>query len=815
LPLPPAQLWLVDDSPLQSELTVRLLRQAYQVQRFAAGEDMLEQLSQGSPPDLILLDWELPGISGPDICRYIRELHDEVSLPILMVAARGTREDVTEGLEAGANDYLSKPFHEAELLARVRTLVRTHQQARLLREREAAQATTLRSIADAVIATNASGRITFLNPVAEALTGWRSHEARDLPVDDVFRIVSEHHRGPVESPVTRVIREGVVVEIANHTLLIRKDGTEVPIDDSAAPIRDEHGGLAGVVLVFRDVTGKKRAEDERERLLRELQASNNRLHGILEHAPAFVCTLRGPEHVFAFLNPRYHQLVGASRARTVVGRPVAQALPEVVEQGFIDLLDRVYRTGEPFHGNEVPIQLDRGASGLLEKAYLNFVYQPRRDAQGQVDGIDAFGFDVTAQVVARQQAEALSQKLRESEERLRRVVEASGAGLWDMDAATGVIESDSRMRVLMGMPPDSPFTHGTALDHLPAADRGRVNAAVTAALAGKDGGRYHIEFRTGGHGVVPPRWVESRGQVIFDGTGQATRLAGAMVEITPRKTVELEAKVRSDFEKQLIGIVSHDLRNPLNAIVMSAAMLARREEPDARAAKNVLRIQSSAQRAIRMIRDLLDFTQARLGSGIHVSCAPLDLGDLARHVVDELETAHPGRELRVRTEGDTRGEWDADRMTQALGNLLSNALQYSPEGTAVTVATRVDARWTLLEVHNHGVPIPPGKLPLLFEPMQRGQDELGSVSRSVGLGLYIVDQIVRAHGGRVDVSSSALEGTTFTVKLPRQLPSVIKGETPPPRQAMVRGAFESWQPGAATSAMPPWSEAEAPRLAPA
>ena len=123
--------------------------------------------------------------------------------------------------------------------------------------------TTLRSIGDAVIATDPSGAITFLNPVAERLTGWTQDEALGRPVHEVFRIVNEETRAPVESPVERVLREGAVVGLANHTVLVAKDGRETPIDDSGAPIRDASDSMMGVVLVFRDVTAKKL--DERRR----------------------------------------------------------------------------------------------------------------------------------------------------------------------------------------------------------------------------------------------------------------------------------------------------------------------------------------------------------------------------------------------------------------------------------------------------------------------------------------------------------------------------------------------------------------------
>ena len=137
------------------------------------------------------------------------------------------------------------------------------------RESEQRLRVTLESIGDAVIATDVVGRVVFMNPVAEALTGWRRAEAQELPLDQVFRIVNEVTRDVVESPVAKVMREGGVVGLANHTVLIARDGTERPIDDSGAPIRDGDGELMGVVLVFRDVDARRRrSEQARERLLR-------------------------------------------------------------------------------------------------------------------------------------------------------------------------------------------------------------------------------------------------------------------------------------------------------------------------------------------------------------------------------------------------------------------------------------------------------------------------------------------------------------------------------------------------------------------
>lgn len=228
-----------------------------------------------------------------------------------------------------------------------------------------------------------------------------------------------------------------------------------------------------------------------------------------------------------------------------------------------------------------------------------------------------------------------------------------------------------------------------------------------------------------------------------------------------------ETQDRSDLEQQLIGIVSHDLRNPLQAILLGTSGLLRREQLDEGSVKAIARIQNAAERATRMIRDLLDFTEARLGGGIAVEVRPLCLHTLVRQAVDEVESAHPGRDVEVWTHGDGRGQGDADRLAQVVQNLVTNALSYSPEGTPVQVVTRAEDGALVLCVHNQGPPIPPDRLPHLFEPLQRATSGDRS-RRSLGLGLYIVQHIVGAHGGVVDVTSSEAEGTTFTVRLPRE-----------------------------------------------
>ena len=248
-----------------------------------------------------------------------------------------------------------------------------------------------------------------------------------------------------------------------------------------------------------------------------------------------------------------------------------------------------------------------------------------------------------------------------------------------------------------------------------------------------------------------------------------------VMDISEQKRAEEHLRRTAEFRERFMSIVSHDLRNPLNAILLAAHALMRSDCVTRQHLKAVRRITASTERMVRMIGELLDFTRGRLGGGIPISPRPANLHHLCRHVMEELEAVHLDRELRLTGTGDFLGTWDPDRLSQLLGNLGKNALDYSPAETPVDFTLHDEGDTLRVEVHNEGPPIPPERLGSIFEPFRRAVEADAHPTSGLGLGLFIVQEIARAHGGRVAVCSRDAEGTTFTVRLPRHPPA--KGPT--------------------------------------
>lgn len=238
----------------------------------------------------------------------------------------------------------------------------------------------------------------------------------------------------------------------------------------------------------------------------------------------------------------------------------------------------------------------------------------------------------------------------------------------------------------------------------------------------------------------------------------------SLAESITRYTLDLERS-----KEMFLAVLGHDLRTPLGAVLMSSQFMLDTGELAEPHLTLTTRIVGSARRMNAMVGDLLDFTRSRLGSGVPIARAQMDLGAVARQAVDEVAAAQPGSVLQFETSGDLRGAWDAARLSQMLTNLLGNAVQHGAAGTAIRVRTDGEAGAVVLRVQNRGPAIPPVDLPDLFSPLKRlrASDPAANASGNLGLGLYIAEGIVTAHGGTIAVTSSAGAGTEVTVRLPR------------------------------------------------
>jgi sigma-B regulation protein RsbU (phosphoserine phosphatase) len=220
------------------------------------------------------------------------------------------------------------------------------------------------------------------------------------------------------------------------------------------------------------------------------------------------------------------------------------------------------------------------------------------------------------------------------------------------------------------------------------------------------------------------------------------------------------------FRERLIGIIGHDLRNPLQAISMGSDYLLMHGTIGQAEMKAVRRIAGSASRMAHLIDQLLDFTRARLGSGIVLDRQQSSLSAVCSQVVDEIAVANPSADLQFQAEGDAESLWDRQRLAQVFSNLIKNALQHGAAGRPIVVRLRENHGEVVVEIHNEGPPIAPDLLPRLFDPFRQGSPQVGRSTSSMGLGLYIADQVVRAHDGEIAVTSTADHGTTFKVTLP-------------------------------------------------
>jgi two-component system sensor histidine kinase/response regulator len=389
-----------------------------------------------------------------------------------------------------------------------------HRSRRRVAANERRYAVTLSSIGDAVIATDTQARVTFLNPVAEVLTGWSLVDASGQPLAEVFRIVNEQTRQLVEDPAVKVLRLGTVVGLANHTVLLARDGREVPIDDSGAPIVDEGGGIAGVVLVFRDISERKRAEDalrENEERFRCLVQNSSDIISLFDAEGTVLYQAPSVERLLGY---RPHDRIGHNIYRDPIVHPEDMA----AKRAFFDALLR--QPGAPVTA-EFRLRHADGSLRDIEAVGQNFLHDPG------VAGIVANYRDVTE----RKRAE---EALRESEHRWRSITEALPQLVWTARPDGYVDYQSTQFGEYFGLPEDK-MLGWQWLELLHPDDRERARLAWQAAI--EQDGDYDLEVRLRGFDGVY-HWFKTRGVRVRDDEGRVFKWFGTCTDITDGKQTE-------------------------------------------------------------------------------------------------------------------------------------------------------------------------------------------------------------------------------------------------------------------------------------
>jgi PAS domain S-box-containing protein len=609
---------------------------------------------------------------------------------------------------------------------------------RKLAESEARASRILQSIGDAVIVTDEDACISNMNHVAESLTGWNLNEARGELLSNVFRIVDEKQRQPVESPADKVRRLGVIVGLANHTILIRKDGTETYIDDSGAPIWDDDGKLTGIVLVFRDITERKLAEKSK---LRE----RTRALEVLQQAPVFFALLQGPDHVFSMVNPHYLRLVNN---RDVLNKSVRVAIPEVIEQGYIEILDKVYQ-GEPFVGNALKFQMDTGEGLPAEERFLDFVYQPLREADGRVSGIIVVGVDVTDRTKAQHALGRLAAIVDSSQDvivskDLNGIVtswNAAASRLFGYSADEMIGES-----ILKLIPEHLQSDEKTILENIRAGRR--VEPFETVRVT-KDKRLVEVSLT-----ISPVK--DERGHVI--GASKILR------DISDRKLIErslLQAE-KIAATGRMAATIAHEINNPLEA-VMNLLYLLRSKITDDDGRNYLSTAEGEIGRVSHIAKQTLGYYRE------HAAATLASLAEIARHAVTIYEPRCAATGIKINTSllSSRKAMLRRGEMMQVISNLIANSIYAMPNGGNLSVSVEdVDepVSGTLLTISDDGIGIASPDLPKVFEAFFTTRATIGT-----GIGLFVAKQFVEGHGGQISIASQTdaeTHGTTVRIFVP-------------------------------------------------
>ena len=610
---------------------------------------------------------------------------------------------------------------------------------------------TLRSIGDAVITTDIEGHITYLNEVAEDLTGWSIGETLGQPLERVFHIVNEVSRQPVENPATRALRDGVVVGLANHTILIKKDGAECPIDDSAAPIRNEQGEVSGCVLIFRDVTAQRLTEREKANQLHTARL----LASIVETSNDAIVS-KSLDGVIQSWNAAAEQLFGYTAAE-VVGRHISLVIPpeRLAEEDQILENLRAGRRIEHFETERVR------SDG--KRITVSLTISPLKDDAGNVIGASKIVRDVTE----RKRAEAERQNFVTLIENSTDFI-----GMSDVDGVPFFINRAGLEMV--GLDDIDAARRAKVADFFFPEDQPKIMDEFLPRVIQDGHGEIEVRFRN--FKTAEARWMAYKVVKLVDGANQTIGFATVSQDVTNRKRLEDNLRIlatdlaETDRRKnEFLATLAHELRNPLAPMTNMIEVLKHADGNGEILKRAHETIERQLGQLVRLVDDLLDLNRIT-HDRLELRRSEVDLSSVIQQAV---EAARPlidsaGHELTI----DLPVEpiylnADRTRLAQVFGNLLNNSSKYTKAHGVVSLsAKRVDHE-VVVTVKDNGAGIPRDKLNTIFDMFMQVDTTSDRSQGGLGIGLTLVKRLVEMHGGTIEAQSAGEGmGSEFVVRLP-------------------------------------------------
>ncbi|HET9595299.1 MAG TPA: response regulator [Anaeromyxobacteraceae bacterium] len=681
--------------------------------------------------DLVVLDVVLPDGDGFDLLGEIRASPSHGSTPVVMFSSEAEARQRVRGLQRGADEYVGKPYDPERLVARARELVR-------IRGEPAGDAAERAPVL--VVDDSATAR----EELRLALEG------AGLPVltassgEDGIRLAAE--RRPAA-----VVVDGLMPGM-DGTEFVRRLRSDPALATTPCILVSASGAVSELEALGAGADGFAWKEEGHAVALARVQA----LLRTGRPAAAGAAGLLAPRRIAVVgSGPRAREVAERLRAD---GHDVAPAAStdDAVGLAEVDRVDAVVldATCSLHEGIEAArrMRAERSCRSLPLIVVGRDDDRTAAVAVLQAGADDYVAASIGPEVLRARVQAALRRKQLEDDQREREAYARSAAILetiadafFAVDRGWRLVYANRALAAVAGVA-DADLLGAPLWTHAGWVAEGPFEQELRRAVESGAAATFEVRSRH-------DRWYEVRA------FPHAAGLSAHLRDVTDRH--------RSDeVHRHLVGIVSHDLRTPLTATSMSIQMLARDGGLTERQRRCVERAESGTVRMTRLISDLLDYSRARLGQGLPIHPRPTDLDAVCRTALDEVRAAHPGRVVDYRPGTGGEGTWDPDRLAQVLGNLLTNAVRYSPETSAIELAWVGGEGHKLVTVHNDGPPIGEPLLSQLFEPFRRGADRGERASRGVGLGLYIVRELVRAHGGTVEARSSKGAGTTFTVRLP-------------------------------------------------